>query len=198
MTLKSTLKCTLQCVSRLKSYRCTSTSQDQILLSLIKQDDPEATGGLRQFTRGGNWIFGMLVYGNSTIITPYRGTYIWVWEQMLQQYQRWGEVWWLWFVRFGGFFPSLEIIQGQHMENRTQQRGRSVPEKNILNGAMHGSGNGQLTPARERFYQWRAFWFYNQHYCRRVEEGNAVYHICCIISQLHTRDLKNCYGNTGH
>lgn len=72
---------------------------------------------------------------------------------MLQQYQRCGEVWWVWFVRVGGFFPSLEIIQGQRIENRTQQKGRNVPEKNILYRAMDGSGNGKLTPALERFYQ---------------------------------------------
>lgn len=72
---------------------------------------------------------------------------------MLQQYWRWGEIWCVWFVRFGGFFLSLEIIQGQHMENRTQQKGRSASEKNILNRSMHESGNGQLIPALERFYQ---------------------------------------------
>lgn len=62
----------LKCVTRLKSYRCTSTSQNWILLSLIKQDDPKATGGLRHFSRGENWILNMLVHGNSTIIIPQR------------------------------------------------------------------------------------------------------------------------------
>lgn len=37
------------------------------------------------------------------------------------------------------------------MENRTQQKGRSVAEKNTLSSSVHGSGNGQLTPAQERF-----------------------------------------------
>lgn len=49
---------------QIKSYRCTSTSQDQILLSLIKQADPKATASLRRFTRGRNWSFDMSVYGN--------------------------------------------------------------------------------------------------------------------------------------
>lgn len=33
-----------------------------------------------------------------------------------------GEIWWFWFGQsfFDGFFSSLEIIQGQHMENRTE------------------------------------------------------------------------------
>ena len=107
---------------QIKSYRCRSTKQHQILLSLIKQTDPKATASLGRFTRGRNRSFDVSAYGNCMAITPNEGTYIWVWEQTLQQYQRQAEIWRVWFGQkfFGGFFSSLEVIQGQHMENRTE------------------------------------------------------------------------------
>lgn len=42
---------------KIKSYRC--TSQDQILLFLIKPADPKTTANLKRFTRGRNWSFDM-------------------------------------------------------------------------------------------------------------------------------------------
>lgn len=172
----------LKCVTRLKSYRCTSTSQDWILLSLIKQDDPKATGGLRHFSRGENWIFYMLVHGNSTTITPQRCLHLGLRADATAVPEvGWDLVglvcsfWWL--LSFPGNNPGPAYGK----ERMKQQKGRSVPEKNVLNRSMHGSGNGQLTPARGRFYQWRDLWVYNQHPCTRVEEGSTAYHICALF-----------------
>lgn len=106
---------------QIESYRCTSTSQDQILLSFIKQADPKATASLRWFTRGRNWSFDMSVYGNC-IQSPHIRVFIYKSDNRYCNSTEAG-------VRFGGFglvggffgfFSSLEIIQGQHMENRTE------------------------------------------------------------------------------